>query len=147
MVSATLELLILLASRMSVCLRISVQSRTHAINHTEPTLFRTILAAPLTVRESSSRPTSAGSGNSIPAIDTLAILLYYSKGTHAQNYVIRLAVLSIFSTLAVEHADGVPLLGQSSLMLQRIIVRISQDAATLYDGDLSTGLAGHEASE
>lgn len=44
----------------------------------------------------------------------------------------QLALMSL-TNLVVAHADGTPLLNRSPSLVQRLVVRISQDASLLYD--------------
>lgn len=66
-------------------------------------------------------------------VETIATFLQYKSGTAEENQDNQEAALAILSTLAVSHPDGISLLGSSSSLIQRLIVKNSADAALIYE--------------
>ena len=101
----------------------------------EGKLFRTILAIPLErgTRQPSANRDQPSAPSKLAFIESMAVLLLYKAGTIPENRRIHQSVLSILSTLCTKHADGIPLLGASSTLFQRLVVRNATDAALLLD--------------
>ena len=66
-------------------------------------------------------------------IEAVSAFIMYKAASTDENWGMQRLALVILSTLATEHPDGVPLLGQSSVLVQRMIVRISLDVSQLFD--------------
>jgi hypothetical protein len=73
-------------------------------------------------------------------VETVAQFLQYKNSTPSGNHDIQRIVLSILTTLAIEHADGIPLLGSSSSLIQRLIVKTATDAALVYETSSAANL-------
>lgn len=102
---------------------------------TESKLFRTILAIPLErgTRQLSANRDQPSAPSKLAFIESIAVLLLYKAGTIPENRRIHHSVLAILCTLCTKHVDGIPLLGTSSTLFQRLIVRNATDAALLLD--------------
>ena len=102
---------------------------------TEGKLFRTILAIPLErgTRQPGVNRDQPSAPSKLAFVESMAVLLLYKAGTIVENRHIHQSVLSILSTLCTKHADGVPLLGTSSTLFQRLVVRNATDATLLLD--------------
>ena len=110
----------------------------------EPILFRIILAIPF-IRDPAEQvlvpATVPAPGARLALIETTAAFLQYKAGTRRENQQIQQAALGIITTIAVEHVDGIPLLGSSSSLIQRLIVKNATDASLVYEAAVEPDLS------
>lgn len=121
--------------------QLSVVARSRSLTVAlETSLYRVLLATPVfhEPNEQAAMPTTLPApGSRLPLVDIIAPFLQYKHSSPIDNHSIQQAVLDVLCTLAVGHADGIALLGSSSSLVQRIIVKNSTDAAILYDSPIS----------
>lgn len=103
----------------------------------EPPLFRSLLSTPFQDDMSGARTvppaTAANRPQQLPFVEHTASFLSYRMGDTAQSQACQQLALVSLSNLLVSHADGTPLLSRSPSLVQRLVMRIAQDASQLYD--------------
>lgn len=77
--------------------------------------------------------TAANRPQQLPFVEYTASFLSYRMGDTAQSQAAQQLALISLSNLLVSHADGTPLLSRSPSLVQRLVMRIAQDASQLYD--------------
>lgn len=108
----------------------------------EPALFRSLLATSFidelsSINNAPPAPSTAIRPQQLPFVEQTASFLNYLTADEAQTQGCRQLAITTLSNLAIIHADGTPLLSRSPSLVQRLIMRLAMDTATLYDGTVT----------